>query len=94
MNGDFTLREQEVIRLMCEGNLCAKEIAARLNISADTVKAHQCNLYNKLREKLGRSDINRVDVVIYAIVAGFADQRVLRQKYAVPDERLSACSPL
>ena len=44
---DFTPREKEIIELCREG-LIAKEIAARLNISAYTVQNHKNNIFQKL----------------------------------------------
>jgi DNA-binding NarL/FixJ family response regulator len=90
----FTSREREIIRLMCEDNFCVKEIAQALDISPDTVTAHQMNIRNKLRDLLGRTEINRVDVVLYAMLSGYADTGKLRLKYAIPDERMAATAPL
>ncbi|HLG41250.1 MAG TPA: response regulator transcription factor [Chitinophagaceae bacterium] len=44
---DLTQREQEILQLLIEG-LVNKEIAARLDISINTVKKHVINVYNKL----------------------------------------------
>lgn len=46
----ITTREQEVLRLLCEG-LANREIAARLCISPGTVKTHLTNIYGKLGVK-------------------------------------------
>jgi DNA-binding CsgD family transcriptional regulator len=94
MISQFTSREREIIRLMCEDNFCPKEIGQRLNIATDTVSAHQANIRNKLRDILGRSEVNRVDVVLYALLSGYADTGKLRQKYAIPNERMAATAPL
>jgi DNA-binding CsgD family transcriptional regulator len=44
----LTIREKEIIELLCDG-LLYKEIAERLGISALTVKNHLRNIYLKLR---------------------------------------------
>ncbi|CUS03517.2 putative ATP-dependent transcriptional regulator, MalT-like, LuxR family [Candidatus Promineifilum breve] len=46
----ITTREQEVLRLLCEG-LPNREIAARLCVSPGTVKTHLTNIYGKLGVK-------------------------------------------
>jgi DNA-binding CsgD family transcriptional regulator len=94
MNHDFTKRELELMRLLCEGNFCDKELAQVLNIAPDTVAKHLAHIYDKLRGKLQREEINRVDVVIYSIVAGYVDAGKLRARYAIPDERMAAVAPL
>ena len=40
-------REKEILQLLCRG-LEYKEIAAKINISPNTVKKHTCNIYHKL----------------------------------------------
>ena len=59
----FTEREREIITLCSEG-LSAKEIAAKLFISTDTVNAHKYNIF----KKLGIS--NSVELVRYALRNG------------------------
>lgn len=46
VNGHLTARETKVLVLLAEGRL-TKEIALRLNISAETVKKHLRNIYQK-----------------------------------------------
>jgi DNA-binding CsgD family transcriptional regulator len=94
MTSAFTSREVEIIRLICEGNFSDKELAHRLNISPETASSHLRNIFNKLREQLRQEEITRMDVVIYAILAGYADTGKLRLKYAIPDERMAAAAPL
>lgn len=94
MNASFTIREREVIRLVCEGRFSDKELAQALHISPDTASRHLYNIYNKLREQLGKDAITRMDLVIYSILAGYADTGKLREKYAIPDERMMAGAPL
>jgi DNA-binding NarL/FixJ family response regulator len=43
----LTEREQEILQLLSQG-LEYKEIAARINISPNTVKKHSINVYHKL----------------------------------------------
>lgn len=62
-NVQFTERENEIIALCAEG-LAAKEIAARLFISIDTVNAHKYNIFKKLGIN------NSVELVRYAIKHG------------------------
>jgi DNA-binding CsgD family transcriptional regulator len=50
VNGDLTLREKEVIRLIAIG-YANKEIADRLNISIHTVISHRKNITEKLNIK-------------------------------------------
>ena len=94
MNATFTTREREIIRLMAERNLSCKELASELHLSPDTVKAHEANIYNKLRDQLHKSDVNRIDVVIFAMLWGYADTGKLREKYALTDERMMAAASL
>ncbi len=51
MAASITTREQEVLRLLCEG-LSNREIATRLCVSPGTVKTHLTNIYGKLGVKL------------------------------------------
>ncbi|MEO8771967.1 MAG: response regulator transcription factor [Ferruginibacter sp.] len=44
---DLTQRESEILQLLVQG-LLYKEIAAKLNISANTAKKHVMNIYTKL----------------------------------------------
>jgi DNA-binding NarL/FixJ family response regulator len=53
----LTHRESEVLALLSEG-LSNKEIAERVNISYDTVRAHLRNIYEKLHVR-GRTDAVR-----------------------------------
>ena len=53
----FTKREHEVLLLLAKG-MTRDEIAAKLFISAETVKMHTKNIYKKLNAK------NRVDALI------------------------------
>ena len=46
----LTVREQEVLRLMCRG-LANKEISAQLGIALATVKVHNRHIYDKLGVK-------------------------------------------
>jgi DNA-binding CsgD family transcriptional regulator len=94
LNNDFTHRELQIMRLMCDGNFCDKELASALDIAPDTVAKHLANIYGKLREKLQREEISRLDLVIYSIFAGYADTGKLRARYAIPDERMAAVAPL
>lgn len=50
VNGDLTLREKDVIRLIAMG-YASKEIADRLNISIHTVISHRKNITEKLNIK-------------------------------------------
>jgi len=94
MNGAFTTREREIIRLICERNLCDKELAQTLGIEYGTVVLHKGNIYRKLRDRLGCQEINRIDLALYGLLAGYADTGKLRVKYAIPDERMAAAAPL
>jgi DNA-binding NarL/FixJ family response regulator len=60
---EFTDREREIITLCGEG-LMSKEIAARLDISANTVHTHKKNIF----QKLGIN--NTVELVQYAMKYG------------------------
>lgn len=57
---DLSPREMEILHLLAEGN-SNKEMAATLNISGETVKAHLSNL----REKLGAVDRTQAVVLAY-----------------------------
>lgn len=58
-NVSFTRREQEVVVLLAKG-MTRDEIAAKLFVSAETVKMHTKNLYKKLKAK------NKIDALIKA----------------------------
>jgi LuxR family transcriptional regulator, maltose regulon positive regulatory protein len=55
----LTFREQEVLRMLNE-HLTNQEIAARLDISSETVKRHSTSIFRKLHAK------NRRDAALYA----------------------------
>jgi len=57
----LTAREQEVLELMVEGVVSNRKLAARLNLSENTVKFHVRNILDKLRLH------NRAEVVGYAL---------------------------
>jgi len=63
VSDEFTQREREIITLCREGLIC-KEIAARLNISASTVKTHKERIF----QKLGIN--NTMEMVQYALKNG------------------------
>ena len=46
-SGHLTAREAQILMLLAEGKL-TKEIALRLNISAETVNKHLKNVYKKI----------------------------------------------
>jgi DNA-binding CsgD family transcriptional regulator len=46
----ITAREKDVLKLLLSG-FSNKEIAGKLNLSAETIKVHRRNLYNKLNIK-------------------------------------------
>lgn len=56
----LTQREQEVVKLLCEG-LKGKDIAERMNVSLRAVNSHKTNIFNKL----GIS--SSVELVRYAV---------------------------
>jgi len=61
----LTSREREIVQLIAEG-LTSKEIAARLCISTNTIRAHRSNLMTKL-------EIHKeTDLVRYALKEGIA----------------------
>jgi len=61
----LSFREREVLRLIADG-LTAREIAARLFVSPNTVERHRANIM----EKLGVH--NRIDLVKFAVRNGLA----------------------
>ena len=65
----LTPREQEVLRLLAEGN-SAKEVASRLYISPKTVENHRANIMNKL-------DLHStIELVRYAARLGLIDMEL------------------
>lgn len=62
---ELTQREREVLQLVTEG-ASNKEIAARLNITENTVKNHLRNILEKLQLQ------NRVQIAAYAVREGLA----------------------
>lgn len=60
---DFSVREIEVIDLICDG-MQVKEIAAKLNISNSTVKYHKGSVFKKTKSK------TNLDLLKYAIRKG------------------------
>ena len=60
----LTIREQEIIKLIAEGN-SSKEIAGLLFISAMTVQKHRANIKKKLKVS------KNADLVKYAIQKGY-----------------------
>jgi DNA-binding NarL/FixJ family response regulator len=63
MLGALTIRQQEVLRLVAEGN-STKEIAAKLGLSVKTVEAHR----SAIMERLGIRDL--AGIVRFAVRAG------------------------
>lgn len=59
-DNDFTERELEVLKLLCEG-LSPTEIADKINRSVKTVEAHRAKLLQKTDSR------NTVNLVLYAI---------------------------
>jgi DNA-binding NarL/FixJ family response regulator len=59
----FTQRELEVIRLICD-QLSAKEIGVRLNLSTRTIEGHREKILEKMEVH------NTAGIVVYAIKAG------------------------
>jgi two-component system, NarL family, response regulator NreC len=59
-SGQLTAREQEVLRLVAEGNT-ARKVAALLGLSVKTVEAHKFNFMRKLNIH------NKAQLVAYAI---------------------------
>lgn len=57
---NLTLREKEVLKLICEGKTNA-DIAENLIISVNTAKAHVSNIYQKLNVS------DRVQAAVWAI---------------------------
>jgi DNA-binding NarL/FixJ family response regulator len=64
--GSLTPREQEILRLLAEGQT-AKEIANRLSISPKTVENHRVNIMRKLELR------RPIDLIRYAIRIGLID---------------------
>ena len=65
----LTPREQEVLRLLAEGN-SAKEVAGRLFISPKTVENHRSNIMHKL-------DLHStIELVRYAARLGLIDMEL------------------
>ena len=62
----LTPREQEVLRLIAEGE-ANKQVAAQLGISVATVERHVTNLYRKLDAR------GRADATLAAVVMGLVD---------------------
>lgn len=62
----LTPREVEILKLLAEG-LANKQIAARLNISAKTVRNHVSNAYEKLQI------YDRSQAVVYAVKKGLVE---------------------
>jgi DNA-binding NarL/FixJ family response regulator len=56
--GELTTRESEILTLLSEG-LSNKEIADRVNVSYDTVRAHLRHIYEKLHVR-GRTEAVRM----------------------------------
>jgi LuxR family maltose regulon positive regulatory protein len=59
MAASISPREQEVLRLMCDGS-SNREMAAKLSVSESTIKTHVGNVYLKLNVN------NRVQAILYA----------------------------
>ncbi len=64
--GSLTAREQEILRLLAEGQT-AKEIGNRLAISPKTVENHRINIMRKLELR------RPIDLIRYAIKIGLID---------------------
>lgn len=65
-NRRLTPRELEVLQLICDG-LSNKEIAAKLNLSANTVAVHRANIMNTL-------DVHKTaELVVYALQNGLVN---------------------
>ena len=62
----LTLREQEILRLLCEGR-SIKEISSDLSISANTVINHRANIMQKLNCK------NMIELIRYSVRLGLVD---------------------
>lgn len=62
----LTAREQEVLRLLAEGE-ANKQVAAQLDISVATVERHVTNLYRKLGAR------GRADATMAAVAMGLVD---------------------
>jgi len=59
----LTARELEVLQLICDG-LSNRDIAARLNVSANTVAVHRANIMNTLGVH------KTAELVVYALQHG------------------------
>lgn len=62
----LTLREQELLRLLCEGRTI-KDISNTLSISANTVINHRTNIMQKLNCK------NMIELIRYSVRLGLVD---------------------
>lgn len=62
----LTLREQEILRLLCEGR-SIKEISNDLHISVNTVINHRTNIMQKLNCK------NMIELIRYSVRLGLVD---------------------
>jgi len=62
----LTLREQELLRLLCEGRTI-KDISKNLSISANTVINHRTNIMQKLDCK------NMIELIRYSVRLGLVD---------------------
>jgi len=63
---DLTVREEEVLRLIAQGN-SNKEISNQLKISVKTVESHKANLMQKLELR------TRTEIVRYAVRRGWLE---------------------
>jgi two-component system response regulator NreC len=64
----LSAREEEILRHTAMG-YANREIAARLSISVKTVEAHKANAMSKMAMK------NRIDIVRYALLQGWLEDR-------------------
>ena len=62
----LTLREQEILRLLCEGRTI-KDISSNLSISANTVINHRTSIMQKLNCK------NMIELIRYSVRLGLVD---------------------
>ena len=62
----LTIREQELLRMLCEGKT-VKEIAGDLKISVNTVINHRTNIMQKLNCK------NMIELIRYSVRLGLVD---------------------
>jgi DNA-binding NarL/FixJ family response regulator len=65
-NHGLTVRELEVLRLICDG-MSNREIAATLNLSANTVSVHRTNIMNALGVH------KAAELVVYALQHGLVN---------------------